>query len=195
MLNYNSMVISIISADASNVTSSLNDCNSWLIGILSGIISSLIFFLIFFLIKPRIKISERICKEKGSNNEDLYRIKIVNKTFSMLVNMEYFLYYKTIHSDGIDSIEEIKPCKPKLKCIPKFCFKKNEDYAVRISYSINSKERPIDNTHHLVFRIVASHQITGTIKADSVEYSEEKIQEGQFETGESTKIINYRHTN
>ena len=154
--------------------------SNWFVGISSGFISSLCFFIVLFLIKPRIKVSEEI-----------YKIKIVNKTRSMLVDVDYSLFYKTIHKDGVDNLVEIPPYKSKLKYISKYnsSKSKNDDYAVRITYKIDKEKYPLNNNNRLMFSIMASHHTTGTTKAISSEYDSSRIREGVFETGKSTKIL------
>lgn len=168
--------------------------SSWFVGILSGLISSFCFFLILFLVKPRIKVSEKICVSKDKNGDYFYKVKIVNKTRSMLVDVDYSLFYKTIKSDGVDSLVEIHPLKPKLKYISKYnrSKNKNDDYAVRITYKIDKDKYPFNDNTRLLFSIVASHKTTGTTKALSAEYTKEMIREGVFETGTSTRILNIK---
>lgn len=165
--------------------------SNWFVGISSGFISSLCFFIVLFLIKPRIKVSDEICKCEDSNGSVLYKIKIVNKTRSMLVDVDYSLFYKTIHKDGVDNLVEIQPYKSKLKYISKYnsSKSKNDDYAVRITYKIDKEKYPLNKNNRLMFSIMASHHTTGTTKAISSEYDSSKIREGVFETGKSTKIL------
>lgn len=168
--------------------------SNWFVGIISGLISSTCFFMILFFIKPKILVSDSICKSTNKNGETIYKVKIVNKTRSMLVDVNYSLFYKTIHSDGIDSIVEIQPYKSPLKYVSQYnkSENKNNDYAVRITYLIKEEDFPINDNTRLVFSFMASHQTTGTTKAISKEYSKNEIKEGLFETGVSTKILEKR---
>jgi len=74
--------------------------SEFIIGIISGVVSSLIFGVILLFVRPKIFVSERIC----SANEDgvlFYRIKVVNKTHTMLTGVKYVLYYCEDQGDSV----------------------------------------------------------------------------------------------
>lgn len=165
-------------------------CTAILTGIISGIIASICFSIFLMLIKPKVKISDKICVENEGTKDIVYRIKIVNKTFAMLTNLRYTLYYCKMHGDGISTITEIEPRKTRLISIDPFNLKKdNTDYAVRISYDIDPEKYPLNEKSKLIFTFIADHSLSSTTKCIKKEYYKDSIVSGVFESDRSVKII------
>lgn len=161
-----------------------------LTGIVSGIIASICFSLFLMLIKPKIKISDQICVENEGTKDVVYRIKIVNRTFAMLTNLKYILYYCEMHGDGISTITEIQPRKTPIISIDRFNLKKdNTDYAVRISYDIDPVAYPLNDKCKLEFTFMADHSWSSTTKCIKKEYYKDDLVSGVFESDKSVKII------
>lgn len=93
------------------------DFNSLIIGIISGIVSSVIIYLLVFCVKPKIKISDDIARYTDENDNDVYRIKIINKSYFSVFNLNYSLHYCCKQPDGIIHIIEIEPQKSSLRYI------------------------------------------------------------------------------
>lgn len=158
-----------------------------IIGIFSGVVASIFFTTILLLVKPKIKLSDKICCDYANN---LFRVKIVNKTCFMLTNIKYKLFYCKIHGDGITTIEEISPRKSPIICVDKYSiFDKDAKYAFRISYNIDFDKYPIDKNTKFEFVFIADHSVSNTSKCVKKDYYKENIIEGVFESGTSTKII------
>lgn len=161
-----------------------------LTGVISGIIASMCFSLFLMLIKPKVKISDQICAEEENANDVVYRIKIVNLTLAMLTNLRYTLHYCKMHGDGISTLTEIEPRKTPIISIDRFNFKKDHtDYAVRISYDIDSTKYPLDDKCKLEFTFIADHALSSTTKCIKKEYHKDDIVRGVFESDKSIKII------
>ena len=170
----------------------MNWWESILIGIASGIVASGLFFLIMSCIRPNIKISDEICREK----DGLYRIKVVNLSRCMLFNLKYSLQYEYDNGKGVKTAQAIKPNKEPLIYLNRFKNKKNYyDYAIRITYDYVSHDNQyslplIDETHaQLVFTVIAEHSLSGKSKCIKKAYRLSNIQDGKFQLGESTEII------
>lgn len=167
--------------------------SSIIIGIVSGIIASIFFTIFLLLVRPKIKISDQICFQK--NDEGIvYRIKIVNRTFAMLTNVRYTLLYYEMYGDNVNTVTEIEPLKSQLISIKRFNLKKNDtDYAVRLSYSINTQKYPLNDKCKLEFTVIADHSLSNTTRCIKKEYYPSDIVEGVFETDRSVKVIRQRN--
>ena len=164
--------------------------SSIITGIVSGIIASVCFALFLLLVKPKVKISDQICVENEGEKDAVYRIKIVNCTFAMLTNLRYVLAYCEMHGDGINTIIEIAPRKSHLISIDRFNLKKdNTDYAVRISYDIDTSKYPLNDKHKLEFTFIADHSLSNTTTCIRKECFAKDIVAGVFESDKSVKII------
>jgi len=159
-------------------------------GVISGIVASGIFFLVLLCFRPKVKISDEICRGDG-----YYLIKVVNHTKSMLKNLNYTLHIYETLGDGIFRLEHIKPRKRALFCIDKYD-KSDMDanYAVCFSYEI-PEEFLLNTGNKLVFNFLADHALSNTSACIKKEYTYDDIIEGVFETRTSTKIIRNRIKN
>ena len=144
------------------------DINSLIIGIISGIVSSIIIYLLVFQVKPKIKISDKI---SHSIEDDIYRIKILNKSHFAAFNLSYSLHHCYKQPDGIIHITEIKPLKSQLHFISPKRFspfikndKDENNHAIRLSYKINKEDHVLDENSYLQFTIIATHSFSNTIK-------------------------------
>lgn len=161
-------------------------------GVISGLIASGVFSMFLAMIKPKIKLSKQICLEPISGNKKVYRIKVVNMTLSMLTNLKYSLHYHEMHGDEISTVTEIEPYKKPIVSISGYSLK-NTDYAIRLTYDIDSETYPLNDKSKLVFTFIADHALSGTTKCIKEEYTLNEIKEGIFETGKSVRIINPHH--
>lgn len=158
-------------------------------GIVAGIVSSLIFFCVMRCVKPKVDISENICHET-INSQDVYKIKVVNLTKAMLVNLRYTLMYQIDNGKGVSSVVEISPIKCALTYIDAYKDEKDYlDYAIRITYLYNSAKYPLTSNTKLVFTIFAEHPYSNRTICCKKTYFSNNVKQGKFETGISTKII------
>ncbi|MBO4701109.1 MAG: hypothetical protein J5625_00465 [Lachnospiraceae bacterium] len=140
--------------------------------IFTGVVASGTFALLMLLIRPRIAISDYICFDKNSDDDEKtkYYIKVVNKTLFDLVDIQYTLSYVTKQSDGKNFIETIDPMEKAFTTMERRrvfydCKHKEFDNAYHISYDINEDQYPVKNDFQEVdFTIVARHSVSGTIK-------------------------------
>ncbi|MDO4982762.1 MAG: hypothetical protein Q4E35_04305 [Eubacteriales bacterium] len=159
--------------------------NGLISGLISGFFASLIFALFLLSLRPKINISEDICKDPKLDN--VYRIKIVNKSKVNLNNLRYSLHYCYDAGDGILDVEKIQPRKEPLDFIDRNC-SENEDYAIRLSFFIDREKYPLDKGF-LKFTVLATHSFSNTSKCFKRIYTKDNIKKGVFQGGESMRII------
>ena len=165
----------------------------WVIGIvtgvISGIVASIVLSLILCFIKPKIKLSDYICREVDGA-DIIYKIKVVNKSRVMLTNVHYSLIYHKDQGHGVSDITKIPPRKADLEFIDKYKNKKDyADYAVRLTFNYDEDKYPLSSTNFLEFVLFAEHSLSNRGKCFKQSYYDVNIDHGQFETGSSTKII------
>ena len=101
-----------------------------IIGVISGVVATLCFSAFLMIIKPNVEVSPEICKDP--NDDNVYRIKFVNKSKFVLNNLHYSLHYCEDAGDGIKEIQEIAPRRPRLSFISPYRRKGPDDYAIRV---------------------------------------------------------------
>ena len=156
-------------------------------GIISGIMASFCYAMVMFLVRPRIKISEDIAKWR-----DVYYVKVVNKTFSTITDLDYSLYYCVHHADGVSTTTEIKPIKEKLILISKNnpLRKKYSDNALQLTYKIDMNKFPLnDEDRCLEFHVLGNHCFSNTKKCVKQIFFRKNVKEGIFETGNSVNVL------
>lgn len=156
--------------------------------VITGIIASVVFYFVLFLIKPHVKLSDVICIDSESDMYRIMKIKVVNLSRSMLMNVNYTLHYCVDYEDGLTDITEIPPKKPPLSTFAKYT-RKNTDYAIRITYKISKDSFPLRDNVKLVFTIQTTHPISNTSKCIGKNYRKNDMKRGTFESGRSTKFI------
>lgn len=161
--------------------------NTVVSGIISGVIASFCYAMAMFLVKPRIRISADMAKWKG-----IYYVKVVNKTFSTITDLDYSLYYCVYHEDGVSTTTEIKPIKEKLVLMSKnkLLKKKYSDNALQITYNIDMNKFPLnDKDRYLEFHVLGKHVFSNTNKCVKQTFYRKNVKEGIFETGNSENIL------
>lgn len=165
-----------------------------ILSILSGIVSSLVFYLIVFKVKPKIVISDNIALEESEGVNKIARVKVVNRSKFMLINVQYSLYLCTVNygdKKGKNEICEILPMKERIHTLSKYsCKKKNTmygDYAIRFTYVLKPEYIP-KNDDKLIFVFTSTHSFSNISKCYVKEYSAKNLVYGDFELNESTKI-------
>ena len=160
-----------------------------LTGVISGLIASVVFFIFLQIVKPRLKVSKQVSRSEN-NGRILYRIKVVNRSLSMICNLKYTLYYCSKNTERLVNIQEIEPAKSPFTTIKGRRKKdKHNEHAVRISYYFDEEQYPLKNGMYLKFVITANHSVTSTLKAVTRVYTEDDVITGSFETGDSFHII------
>lgn len=165
----------------------MNLIDTVLIGIISGVIASFCYSVAMMLIRPKIKISDEIAQK-----DEIYYIKIVNKTVATVTNLQYSLHYCEYHHDGSISIIEIPPRKEPLKIMKKnrFWKKGDTDNAIQITYELDQSKYALDRKEKkLMFDVIGSHVFSGTTTFATKTYTGNDIVQAVFESGNSTKTI------
>ncbi len=156
-----------------------------------GFFSSILTLGFLFSFKPRIKISKKIaCKSKG----DSYRIKIVNKNyFFSFINIKAELQIIYSNNNPLESAKNIHLLKNYLFQITsnKIC---NKEYRNAYRFVSTTKIKDLirkqgDNFKCLRFRIIATHSFTNFSTVKVIEYDKSDLITGEFEIGNSLKII------
>lgn len=154
-------------------------------GVISGVISSVFLYIVIFRIKPRLKISDDICRDKQNHS---FRVKVVNLTRVNLVDVKYTLDVCYPHGDGIVDIQEIIPAKSRMEFMEAYSSdEENSNYAVRLSYNID--DSIFQKDCYFLFTFYAKHAVSGTATFIRKQFYPKNIKCGHFEMGKSTKII------
>lgn len=155
-------------------------------GIVSGILSSGIIYLALFKVKPKVLISDNLCRDYRDGK---FRVKIVNLSRANLTDVKYSLHYCRRYSDGIGDLTEIEPSKSRLEFIEAYSKEDSyADYAVRITYQLDNNFE-LAESDSIIFTFYAKHAISGTATFVTKEYKATNIKCGRFETGKSTKVL------
>lgn len=161
-----------------------------LLGIFSSFIASLVFAFFMFGIRPRLKIVDKICITK-ENDKTVYRIKVINKTKSDVINLSYTLLYCITGQDDVVEVVSISPIKTPLTSIRKK-EKNKSDHAIRISYCIDEGKYNLDEGNYFLFCIQATHPFSNAVKSESLEFKKASlVRNCGFQTGDSTDIIQF----
>ncbi len=161
---------------------------SILTGVFSGVIASLLIALAMFGIKPRLEISDEICRDK---EDGLCRIKVVNRTRAGLVDVKYFLHAGFKSNDGLTDIYEVMCVKPRLEFMAPYS-RKNTDYAVRISYDLN--DYLTKDYNYLEFTISARHPFSGRTVVKRKIFDIQSVRCGKFQMGKIMTMLSESQT-
>jgi hypothetical protein len=157
-------------------------------GVISGIVASVMFYIFLWTVRPRIYVSDKICKINEDESGMFIRIKVVNRTGFILTNVKYVLNFCRSQGDGIHKVEVIPPCITPLEFIDKYSASdENAEYAIRFLYKIPPHIRISDGW--LEFSIHANHGFSNTSACVKKKYVNDDIIAGIFETGTSMKIL------
>lgn len=155
-------------------------------GIVSGIIASAILSFVLFGIKPRVKISDQLCRDR---TDGTFEIKVVNLSHADLIDVNYTLHHCRRFPDKIGRLTEIAPLKSKLEFLQAYSRSDPyHDYAVRLTYKIPDTLEFAENDS-LIFTLYARHALSGTFKFFTKEYSADQILCGVFQVGKNTDIV------
>lgn len=160
-------------------------------GIVSGVIASLLIYLMVYRIRPKILLSNKLCYNPKSN---VLQIKIVNKSNCCLTDVIYHLHFAHRSADGLCTIDEILPHKPRLEFFEAYSRNdKDANYAVRMSYPLQDEFNPNSDKYsrdgYFIFTCYAKHSVSGTTTFVKQEYQQKDIQCGKFEMELSTRIL------
>ena len=166
---------------------------SILSGIISGVVASVIINIYLRSKKPRILISD--CIARNEDNE--YRIKIINKSKFHISNMiiQARLISMSIGNGGnILSTKEIDIKQSEICLVEPYSKDvENAPYAIRIGISKNLEKYWIDDskTYHRVI-VFCSNEWNTASKMFIKNYRKKNtvIQTGEFECGNSMRIVN-----
>lgn len=169
----------------------MNIGDTILIAVISGMIASFCYSLAMLIIRPRIVIAKQMAKWK-----EIYYVKVINKTFSTVTDLDYSMYYCVNHGDGVSTTIEIQALKDKLILIDrnKPLSKKFSDNALQLTYAIDTTRYPInDSDRYIEFHVLGNHIFSGTKKCTKRTFYLKDIKEGVFETGNSVNILVNHH--
>jgi len=160
-------------------------------GIISGVVAAGLFYIFLFLVRPKICVSNKACRDPEDGA--LIRIKVVNRSRSMLTNVKYVLRFCQSQDGYVTQIQEIPPRGTPVGFIDKYLGNdKNAEYAIRFSYNIPSGIKISDGW--LEFAIQANHGFSNTSTCIKIKYGSGDIVSGIFETGTSMKILKPRES-
>ena len=80
-------------------------------GVISGVVASIVVCVFLLLVRPKISVSNKACKASEGEDGTFIRIKVVNRTRSMLTNVKYVLNFCQSQGEGVHQVEVIPPCK------------------------------------------------------------------------------------
>ena len=163
-----------------------------LIGILSSIIASILFLWFLTKIRPQLEISDQIAKERSLEGKTIYKIKVINKTSHPIINIkaQLLLVTPTVVPGGIlMETKKIPLKKSEVMYIEKFDRSDEEaKYAFRF-VTYEDIENIWENNKELLFRIMATHSVSGFTKVfEKKYYNKKSIKEGEFKIGEEMDI-------
>ena len=159
-------------------------------GIISGIVATVAYSIFLLLLRPKICVSDKLCKVAENEKGAIIKIKVVNRTRSMLTNVKYVLRFCQELGDGLHQTTIIPPCRPPLEFIDKYSGSdKKAEYAVRFLYKISSDMLISEGGGWLEFSIHANHGFSNTSACVKKKYKCGSIVSGVFEAETSMKII------
>jgi len=168
-------------------------------GIISGLIASGLFFVFLKVFVPRVKISDKIIKSRGSKGGIKYKIKIVNRSRLMgLTSVDYYFDRVRGREDGGDD-EYTSSLKLDTKHDEKIergyldrrrAKKEGKPSSFFRVYCLqkNDMETPLEDGHLFRLRIYAVNAFSGTGKTYVREYTADDIvddAEYEFNNGAS----------
>ncbi len=165
-------------------------------GVVSGICASVLYSIAILLIRvlffaPKILISEEVLKKTETSEErtsEYLSVKVVNKSRSNAVNIDYALYYCEKHKNGVNNIIDLKTRRDKFPVLDNYC-RKNTDYATRFSFYIPENFDMSKENVELLFKIVVTQSFSNRTKCFVKRYTKNELREkGFFETGKSLII-------
>lgn len=165
------------------------------LGIVSSIIAATIFVLFFSKIRPRIEISEQICRSRADDGtgED-FEIKIINRSGFPAINLraELQLVRQVVVPEGYVQIwDDVALIRPNPLQIEKYAKKDQQGmYAFYFRTLENLDELwKDDTTSFLRIRIFATHSLSGFSKVFVKNYFKKSVLVlGEFTAGDSFEI-------
>lgn len=159
------------------------------IGIATSFVASLFFTYLLTRMRPSLKISDEIA---FSNNS--YKIKVVNKSCASAINIRVELCYVNYFNvyGGIETkTSKISVSKDNLFAIDGYKRKpQNATYSFRFLTNENLTNGLLDNKGKFIrFKIIATHSVSNISRVYSKTFTADKIINGDFVFGKSTKTI------
>lgn len=165
------------------------------VGVASSVLASIIFVLFFSRIRPRIDISEKICRSKADEGDgEDFEIKIINRSRVPCVNLraELQLVKQIIVPSGYVQIwEDVELVRPNPMQIEKYDRKDQYGlYAFYFRARQNLEELWADDTtSFLRLRVFATHSLSGFSKVFVRNYFKKSVlARGEFVSGDSFEI-------
>jgi len=162
--------------------------SSLITGVMSGTVAAIVFYIFLLSVRPKIDVSDKICKVSEDESGALVKIKVVNKTRFMLTNVKYGLRFCKRTDEGVHDTVVIVPAKEFLDFIDRYSGSDEDaEYAIRYSFKL---PRDLDfSKGWLEFCIQANHSFSNTSVCMKKRYCSESIKPGKFETRTSMRIL------
>ena len=162
-------------------------------GIISGLIASGVWFIIVKTVKPKVEISDCICKKKWKKRKCIYQIKMINLSKVMITEVRVSFQFFAKQQNGNFVACELKPIDDSFNTIDRYRKedKMGDGFAIIMQYSIDEHRFNIDNANQnkFVFEFSARHGLSGTVIYKKVEYNNvNQIKEGSFKQGKNLGI-------
>ncbi len=165
-------------------------------GIVSGLLSTILVFAFWQFQKPKLEISKEIAK----NPRGEYRIKIVNKTKRYVSNVKILLQVvkrsNGTNGDVFNTYDLHLPYSEIPSIDPRKNPEKSTDYAIRIVMPKDLDTHWVNDAQTSLKLILHCSNSFNTANNTFVQYYRRKnvIKNGEFECGDSMRIIEENHT-
>jgi len=166
------------------------------LAILIGVVSNGMFLYIMSRFKPKIEISSTIAHGADTvSGKSIYRIKVINRTKSPIVDIRAQLHIFKMHQTATGEIYKSKAVG--LQRADPIVFDKYDkcdkdaNYAYRfVTYDNLETLWGNDNVQFLRFRIYARHSVSGfgTFASKDYRLKRNSIKEGEFSKGDTFEI-------
>lgn len=181
-------------------------------GIGSSLLASFLFWWFFYRKKPKIEISSQIAKQTDDPGSTFYIIKLVNKTSSDIINVKFDLSLAKLAHHSPEAETNIyvldalrigrKTPTSELMSINRYDkHDKKASYAIQLAVPLQSDDDSGDLSvtlesllqeqfTHLIFRVYATHSVSGFSRITQRIYEIHHIKEGRFKPGATVDMTN-----
>jgi hypothetical protein len=159
------------------------------LAILIGVVSNGMFFFIMSRFRPKFDISSTLAHGFDTiEGKSIYRIKVVNKTSSPVVDIKAQLHILKNHQTATGSIWKSKAIE--LKRSDPIVISKHDEFRF-LTYEDIENIWNDDNIQFLRFRIYARHSVSGfgTFASKDYRLKRNSIKEGEFSKGDTFEIV------
>ncbi len=174
---------------------------NFLLGLSASLIAAMfLMYIVFYIWKPKIEISKFIVKTKTSNEEYLYKIKLINKSKFSANDIKVELWEKTEYKATSnakaynESVKKLKISTSEWLTIPNYISDKEisktnfAPHCVTVKIIGGNPDMILDpnNNTSFVFKISAKHGLSNISKTFSMQFNDINcIKNGRFVFGNS----------